>query len=91
MFKHLIVITKQCVSDLTLTLPNFLYGIIHLPFLELSIIIFRDVKIKTWKLVIQQYRGWSDCTEVQAGMALYWWQSLFTFGVGWIRVNKTPL
>ena len=28
---------------LTLNLLNFLNGIIHLPFLELSIIIFRDI------------------------------------------------
>ena len=39
------------------------------------------------KLVSQQYRAWLDCTDVQAGLALYWWQSLITFGVGRIRVN----
>ena len=54
--------------------------------LELSIIIFRDIKIKT-KLDSQQYRAWSDCTDVQAGLALYWSQRLFTFGVGRIRVK----
>ena len=32
---------------LTLTMPNFLNGIIHLPFMELSIIILRDIKMKT--------------------------------------------
>ena len=32
---------------LTLTMPNFLNGTIHLTFLALSIIIFRDIKIKT--------------------------------------------
>ena len=38
--------------------PNFLYGIINFPFMELSIIIYRDIKLKT--LVSQQYRAWSD-------------------------------
>ena len=32
--------------NLTLTMPSFLNGIIHLPFMELSIIIFRDIKMK---------------------------------------------
>ena len=32
---------------LTITMPNFLNGIIHLIFLTLSIIIFRDIKMKT--------------------------------------------
>ena len=31
------------------------------------------------KLVSQQYRAWSDCMDVQAGLALYWWQKLITF------------
>ena len=35
-------------TNLTLIMPNFLNGIIHLPFLALSIIIFRDIKMKTW-------------------------------------------
>ena len=39
------------------------------------------------KLVSQQYRAWSDCTDVQDGLALYWWQRLLTFGVGRIRVK----
>ena len=32
--------------DFNLNLPNALNGSIHLPFLPLSIIIFRDIKIK---------------------------------------------
>ena len=32
----------------TNNLLNFFYGIIHLPFLELCIIISRDIKMKTW-------------------------------------------
>ena len=32
---------------LNLTMPNFLNGIIHLQFLALSIINFRDIKMKT--------------------------------------------
>ena len=49
---------------LTLTVLNFLNGIIHLSFLKLPIIIFKDVKIKTWKLVSQQNRFWSDNMDV---------------------------
>ena len=37
-----------CMSTLTLNLLNFLNGIIQLPFLDLSIIIFRDIKMITW-------------------------------------------
>ena len=40
------------------------------------------------KLVSQQYRAWSDCTDVQAGLALYCWQKLITLGSSRIRVNK---
>ena len=32
---------------LTLTMPNSLNGIVHLTFLALSIILFRDMKMKT--------------------------------------------
>ena len=57
-------------------LPNFLNEIIHLPFLKLFIIIFRDVKIRTWSSPannLELYRAWSDseCMDVQAGLALY--------------------
>ena len=39
------------------------------------------------KLVSQKYRTlWSDCTNVQADLALYWWQKLIIFGPGRIRV-----
>ena len=44
----------------TLNLLNFFNGIIHLPFLELSLIIFREIKMRTW--CQQQYRVWSDFT-----------------------------
>ena len=37
---------------------------------------------ENFKLVSQQYRAWSDCTDVQADPALYWWQRLITFGAG---------
>ena len=56
----------KIVSLLTLTMLNFLNGIIHLTFLAFSIIIFRDLK-----LVSQLYRAWSDCMDVLAGLALY--------------------
>ena len=44
--------------------------------------------MRTWS---QQYsyivKAWSDCKDVQAGLALYWWQRLISFGVGRVRVN----
>ena len=56
-------------------------GIIHLSFLELSIIILRISirELKVEKVVSQQYRAWSNWTDVQASLALYWWQRLITF------------
>ena len=59
-------------------MPYFLNGIIRLPFLELYIVIFRDVNMKT--------RRWS-AKSIESGLALYWWQRLITFGVCRIRVN----
>ena len=38
-------------------------------------------------LVSHQYRAWSDITDVQTGLALYWWHRLITFGSNRIRVN----
>ena len=35
---------------LTLNLVNFLNGIVHLPFLELSIINFGDIKLRNWSV-----------------------------------------
>ena len=63
----------------TLTL-NFLNGIIHLTFIEQSIIIFRDIKVITW--------SWSANSIEPSQTALYWWQRLITFGFGRIRVKK---
>ena len=36
----------------------------------------------------QQCRAWLDGTDGQAGLDLYWWQRLITFGVGrtWKKV-----
>ena len=63
--------------DRTLNLLNFLKGIIHL-FLELSIIIFRDIKMRTW--------SWSanrqcSLTRLQTSCRL------ITFGSSMIRVK----
>ena len=45
--RRLVSFWKEDFSDITLTMPNFINGIIHLPFLALSIIIFRDIKMRT--------------------------------------------
>ena len=60
--------------------PPSIFGTIHYHFKG-----YQDEKLK---LVSQQYRAWSDYTDVQAGLALYWWQRLFNFDVGRIRVNN---
>ena len=61
------------IDNLTLKLLIFWKGIICLPFLELSIIIFRDISIRTW--------SWSanSIDPGQAGLALYWLQRLITY------------
>ena len=46
-------------------MPKFLNEIIRLPFMEVSIIIFL-YQDENLKLVNQQYRAWSDCTDVCA-------------------------
>ena len=75
--KYVVKLGNCCAATnkhfLTLNLLNLSNGIIHLPILKLSIIIFRDIRMRTFKLVNQQFRAWSDCTNVQAGLALYWW------------------
>ena len=38
-------------------------------------------------LVGQQYRAWSDCMDVQAGLALYWWQRPNAFASSRIMVK----
>ena len=59
---------------------NFLYGIINLPFLKLSIIIL----------------NWISTSELKgdpiyrAGLALYWWQRLITLLLYCYKIN-TPL
>ena len=37
---------------------------------------FKDIKMKTLSWSANSIRAWSDFTDVQAGLALYWWQWL---------------
>ena len=53
---YIFPVTISLSHILTLTMPNFLNGIIHLPFLALSIIIFRDIKMKTWTWTIIKFQ-----------------------------------
>ena len=71
---------------LTLNLLNLFNGIIHLPYLELFIIIsvYHD---ETLKLVSQQYRAWLDCMDVHAGLTLCWWQRVISFGSSRLMVK----
>ena len=48
--------------------------------LSTKIIKEKHVSLENFKLVSQQYRTWSDCMDVQDGLALYWQQRLITFG-----------
>ena len=59
--------------------PSSIFGTVHFH--------FRDIKIRTWSWVSQQYRAWSDCMNVQACLALYWWQRLISLGSSRIRFN----
>ena len=58
------------------------------PFLELSITKNWGYQDETLKLGSQQYRAWSDSTDMQAGLTLYWWQRLITSGSSRVRVNN---
>ena len=59
--------------------PSYLFGTVHYH--------FKGYQDENLKLDSQQYRAWSDCMDVQAGLAQYCWQRLITFGVGKIRVK----
>ena len=51
------------------TVPmNFLNGLVHLPFLELSIISFGDYQDENLKISGQICRAWSECLDMQAGL-----------------------
>ena len=67
---------------------NFWNGIIHLQFLELSIITFRDIKMWIYGLVSQQYRASSHCTIMQDSLVLCWWRRLIIQFQQNINVNK---
>ena len=43
--------------------PFYIFGTVHYHFLG-----YQDENVK---LISQQYRAWSDCTDVHAGLALY--------------------
>ena len=83
---HSFLFYQNITGVLTLFMPNFLNGIIHLQFLALSIIILRDIKMETC--------SWS-ASSIESGQTarmcrlawLYTGGRLITFGVGRIRVN----
>jgi hypothetical protein len=76
-------VTTIKVVLLTLNMLNILNELVQLPFLGLFIINFEYLKF-----VSQQYRAWSDCTDVQAGLALYWWPRPNAFGSSTLRVKS---
>ena len=63
-------------------MPNFMNGKIQLVHYHL-----KGYQAGNLNLVSQQYTAWPDCTDVQAGLAIYWWQRLIIFVVVRIRVN----
>ena len=67
-YKYSLQKAKFNTQILTLNLLNFKNGIIHLQFLELSIIIYQD----------ENFRAWSVFTDVQAGLTIL----VFTGGKG---------
>ena len=71
-----------------LSLINFFNGLFHLSFLELSTISFGEIqmRIRTWSASSYNWVS-ADCTNVQAGLALYCRQRLITFASCRIRVK----
>ena len=65
------------IFKLTLNLLNFLNGLVHFPFLELSIVIFRNIKMRTWI--------WS-ANSIEPGQTAQMCRSI-TFSSSKIRVN----
>ena len=63
--------------------PSYIFDTVHYQ--------FKGYQDESLKMVSQQYRARSDCTDVQAGLALYCWQRLITFGAVRIWVNTTLL
>ena len=61
------------------TCPTYVFGTIHYQFWG-----YQD---ENFKIGSQQYRDWSDCTDVEAGLALYWWQKLMTMGSSRVSVQ----
>ena len=57
----------------TIVVKAFLNGIIHLPLLELSIIIFRETKMRLWKWPANSYTAWS-CSILVAKANHIWFQ-----------------
>ena len=51
------------IPKVTINLVNYLNELVHLPFLELSIINFGDNQDKNSS---QQYRSWSNCILISA-------------------------
>ena len=71
-----------CTVVVTHNLLYFLNGIIYLPFLELPIIIFREVKMRpfevgqsTIKSLVRLHRcaGWPGCKLVAKANRLWFW------------------
>jgi hypothetical protein len=62
---------------LFLYIQNFLNGLVHLPFMDLSNINFGGFKDEN--LVNQQDRAWPEGMDMLAGKALHWSQRLITF------------
>ena len=55
---------------LTLKMQNFLNGIIHFPNWNCPL---SYLGMSRWEFE-EQYRSWSDCTNLQVGLGLYFWQ-----------------
>ena len=79
--KFLLIFMGLQNTTLTLTMPNFLNGIIRLPILELSIIIFRGIKMRTWS-------WWANSIELGKTARMYRLAWLYTSDKGWsLSVN----
>ena len=66
-------------SNIVFRCPN----IYHLTLQLINFLNLSGLGLSSWEnliLVSRQFRALSVCIDVQAGLVLYWWQRLITFG-----------
>ena len=65
-----------------------LNGFVYPPYLELSIIKFEDIKMRSANSIV-----WADCMDKHADLPLNWWHKLIRTNISFLREVhiQTPL